>query len=208
MVLASRWCGLPSKSVNSAPRAVTVTTSPSSTKTIRRVSPRIAVTSDAMKFSPSPSPTTMGELFLAATRVSGCWSDMTTNAYAPWTLASARRTAVVRSGAPAASARSMRWANSSVSVSDVIFAPAAVSSARSARWFSMMPLWMTETEPTRCGWAFSSDGRPWVAQRVCPMPIEPGAGSLTSLSSRFDSLPRHRTTRVAPSFQTATPAES
>jgi hypothetical protein len=72
----------------------------------------------------------------------------------------------------------------------------------------MMPLWMTEIAPTLCGWAFSSDGRPWVAQRVWPMPIVPGAGSLVSLSSRFASLPRQRTTRLAPLDQTLTPAES
>jgi hypothetical protein len=72
----------------------------------------------------------------------------------------------------------------------------------------MMPLWMTETAPTLCGWAFSSDGRPWVAHRVWPMPIVPGAGSFCSLSSRLASLPRQRTTRLVPPDQTLTPAES
>ena len=35
-----------------------------------------------------------------------------------------------------------------------------------------MPLWTTTRvpEPSRWGWAFSSVGRPWVAQRVWPMP--------------------------------------
>ena len=37
----------------------------------------------------------------------------------------------------------------------------------------MIPLWMTATEPSadRCGWALRSVGPPWVAHRVCPMPI-------------------------------------
>src|SRR4029079_15887385 len=49
-----------------------------------------------------------------------------------------------------------------------------------------------------CGWAFSSDGRPWVAQRVWPVPILPGACSLPSRSSSPLSLPRHLTTRLSP----------
>src|SRR3989304_5016667 len=38
-----------------------------------------------------------------------------------------------------------------------------------------MPLWTTTREPLQsvCGWAFSSEGRPWVAQRVCPSPTLP-----------------------------------
>jgi len=47
MVLGSRTRGLPSKSVITTPWRVTVTISPSSTKITRRVSDRIAVTSDA-----------------------------------------------------------------------------------------------------------------------------------------------------------------
>ena len=39
----------------------------------------------------------------------------------------------------------------------------------------MMPLWTTTILPvqSRCGWAFSSVGRPWVAQRVWPTPYSP-----------------------------------
>ena len=37
----------------------------------------------------------------------------------------------------------------------------------------MMPLWTTATGPVLCGWAFTSEGRPCVAQRVCPTPTEP-----------------------------------
>ena len=40
----------------------------------------------------------------------------------------------------------------------------------------MMPLWMRTTSPARCGCAFCSDGRPCVAQRVWPMPIDPASG--------------------------------
>ena len=44
-----------------------------------------------------------------------------------------------------------------------------------------MPLWTTTSEPEQsvCGCAFSSDGRPWVAQRVWPMPSVPATGLLT-----------------------------
>ena len=43
-----------------------------------------------------------------------------------------------------------------------------------------MPLWTTTRRPvqSRWGWAFSSVGRPWVAQRVWPMPKVPWMGSL------------------------------
>ena len=38
----------------------------------------------------------------------------------------------------------------------------------------MMPLWIRASlpsSPPRCGWALASVGPPWVAQRVCPMPV-------------------------------------
>ncbi len=75
----------------------------------------------------------------------------------------------------------------------------------------MIPLWMTTIRPlaSRWGWAFSSDGRPCVAQRVCPMPNRPGGGALASFSVRFPSLPSLRATRTSPSSPTtAMPAES
>ena len=37
----------------------------------------------------------------------------------------------------------------------------------------MMPLCTTETWPFMCGCALRSVGRPWVAQRVWPMPVWP-----------------------------------
>src|SRR5213076_3599435 len=38
-----------------------------------------------------------------------------------------------------------------------------------------MPLWTTVSTPVQSGWgwAFVSLGRPWVAQRVCPIPSVP-----------------------------------
>ena len=42
----------------------------------------------------------------------------------------------------------------------------------------MIPLCTTTMRPvqSRCGWAFSSVGRPCVAQRVWPMPYSPSSG--------------------------------
>ena len=39
----------------------------------------------------------------------------------------------------------------------------------------MMPLCTTRNWPVQseCGWAFRVVGLPWVAQRVCPMPVHP-----------------------------------
>ena len=37
----------------------------------------------------------------------------------------------------------------------------------------MMPLCTTATLSVACGWALFSVGLPWVAQRVCPMPVWP-----------------------------------
>ena len=37
----------------------------------------------------------------------------------------------------------------------------------------MMPLWTTATRSVACGCALFSVGLPWVAQRVCPMPVWP-----------------------------------
>ena len=41
----------------------------------------------------------------------------------------------------------------------------------------MMPLCTTATRSVAIGWALRSDGLPWVAQRVWPMPIVPASGS-------------------------------
>jgi len=79
------------------------------------------------------------------------------------------------------------------------------------RKFSMIPLWMTTTRPeaSRWGWAFSSDGRPWVAQRVWPMPVRPAGGPSSRRKARFPSFPSLRVTLTTPSSpRTAIPAES
>ena len=68
----------------------------------------------------------------------------------------------------------------------------ASSSARSSAKFSMMPLCTSATRPVRprCGCALTSLGAPWVAQRVCPMPVvESGSGESAMAFSRLASLP-------------------
>ena len=61
---------------------------------------------------------------------------------------------------------------------------------------------------SRCGWAFSSVGRPCVAQRVWPMPYSPSSGCFASTSSRLESLPALRRISSSPLRTTAMPAES
>jgi len=98
-----------------------------------------------------------------------------------------------------------------VSVSERNRTPLATSSFFSSMKFSMIPLWITTMRPvvSRWGWAFSSDGRPCVAQRVCPSPHDPFSGLAASLSIRFRSFPSLRDTWIEPSSpSTATPAES
>ena len=74
----------------------------------------------------------------------------------------------------------------------------------------MMPLWTTTRRPvqSRCGWAFSSVGRPCVAQRVWPRPKAPSIGSALMASSSRESLPALRRSSISPSRTTAMPAES
>ena len=75
----------------------------------------------------------------------------------------------------------------------------------------MIPLWTTTMRPWQswCGCAFSSLGRPWVAQRVWPMP-EAAAERLgaQAVDSRLPSLPTERRRSRLPSLTTAMPAES
>ncbi len=75
----------------------------------------------------------------------------------------------------------------------------------------MMPLWTTATLPSasRCGWAFTSDGAPWVAQRVWAMPVVPLKRAGT-LASRSRTRPLALTVFRVPVFGevTAMPAES
>ena len=62
----------------------------------------------------------------------------------------------------------------------------------------MMPLCTTASCSVACGWALFSVGRPWVAQRVWPMPMVPCSGSLASRVSRLRSLPSARRRVSAP----------
>src|SRR5580704_3171493 len=75
----------------------------------------------------------------------------------------------------------------------------------------MIPLCTTTISPlqSRCGCAFSSVGRPCVAQRVWPIPYTPSSGVMRIDSSRLRSLPGERRTSSLPfSPTTAMPAES
>ncbi|CAM5226634.1 hypothetical protein SFUMM280S_06648 [Streptomyces fumanus] len=69
----------------------------------------------------------------------------------------------------------MRWVRTSVSVSERNSTPSASSLRRSSAALSMMPLCTTATlwSADRCGWALTSEGAPWVAQRVWAMPVVP-----------------------------------
>src|SRR5690606_39721862 len=79
-----------------------------------------------------------------------------------------------------------RWVATSVSVSEENRTPSASSSPRSCPKFSMMPLWMSATRPSAETWgcALRSEGTPWVAQRVCPMPQERSEEHTSELQSR------------------------
>ena len=74
-----------------------------------------------------------------------------------------------------------------------------------------MPLWTATTvmSSLQCGWAFSSEGTPWVAQRVCPMPQVPDS-ALPELirPARAFSRPFALTTFTSSPSRTASPAES
>ena len=66
------------------------------------------------------------------------------------------------------------------------------------------------TRGVECGWLFTSLGSPWVAHRVCPMPQELSAQGLYGqfAGAGHSSLPLLLTTRMPPSWASATPAES
>ena len=77
--------------------------------------------------------------------------------------------------------------------------------------FSMMPLCTSATRPDRprCGCALTSLGAPWVAQRVCPMPVvESGSGESATAFSRFASFPARLRQAIEPPSTSAIPAES
>src|SRR5699024_7909714 len=100
-----------------------------------RVCSMKAATSEARKCSPSPTPTTSGELRRAATTASGAAASTATRVNAPSSRGATARIAVVRS-APAATSRASRCTTISVSVSAAGVTPSAASSSRRAAQFS------------------------------------------------------------------------
>ncbi len=75
----------------------------------------------------------------------------------------------------------------------------------------MIPLCTTATRPfwPRWGWALVSLGAPWVAQRVCPMPVVDGGSGVSSMDfSRLASLPARLSETIEPLSTRAMPAES
>jgi hypothetical protein len=71
-----------------------------------------------------------------------------------------------------------------------------------------MPLWTTAISfMETCGCALGSVTPPWVAQRVCAMPMMPLRFSERAAFSISTTRPTRRTRRMPPS-STAMPAES
>ena len=155
-------------------------------------------------------PTTSGEFRRAATTQDGSWASTATSVNAPCSWRHTFCMAVVRS-APPASSFSSRCAATSVSVSETSSCPLSSSSARSTSKFSMIPLCTSARRPERprCGWALTSLGAPWVAQRVCPMPVVEAASGVSAIAfSRLASLPARLSEEIVPPTTTAMPAES
>ena len=73
-----------------------------------------------------------------------------------------------------------------------------------------MPLWTRASVMllSVCGCALMSEGSPWVAQRVWPMPLLPETGECSSRSLRFSMRPFDLRREICPPSQTASPAES
>ena len=110
--------GLPSRSVISTDVGVIVTTSSWPSSIAFLVNSIKAATSDAMKFSPSPKPTTRGEFRRTPTITSGASAWIANKVNDPRRALTASRIAAVKS--PLCSFRKSlsRWATDSVSVSD------------------------------------------------------------------------------------------
>jgi len=125
----------------------------------------------------------------------------------PTTLFSAMRTAS-SSVSVSFTARAIRWAITSVSVSLTKDTPSASRRCRRSSAFSMMPLCTTamRSAASRWGCALMSLGSPCVAQRVCPMPVVPlkRAGTVAARSATRPLVLR----TLMPLFATAIPAES
>ena len=165
--------GLPSKSVTSTPSRVIVTTWSWPSSRASRVCSMKAATSEARKFSPSPRPTTSGRVAAGGDHPVGVLRvdrDQRERAVQP------AAHLLHRLGERAAlRERGLEQVRGDLGVGlgeQVVRRPRS-SSARSAAKFSMIPLCTSATRPAapRCGWALRSLGAPWVAHRVCPMPV-------------------------------------
>lgn len=210
--------GRPSKPVTLTPSRRSSTTWSWPSSIADRVWAMNAETSEARKASPSPTPTTSGEFRRAPTTTSGASACTATSVNAPSRRRHTNRIASARSS-HAENSSASRCATTSVSVSEASSCPRSANSARSSAKFSMMPLCTTATRPalSRCGWALASVGPPCVAQRVCPIPVDPvGSGRPTNSFSRLTSFPaffaaaspRPPTRRRPPSRTPGTPAAS
>jgi hypothetical protein len=73
----------------------------------------------------------------------------------------------------------------------------------------MIPLRTTEKRSSQpvSGCAFRSEGRPWVAQRVCPTPVVADESSSAETARSSASLPTARISSTSPSISDS-PAES
>ena len=138
--------GRPKKSVTATPERVIVTTWSCPSSSASRVYSMNAATSEPRKFSPSPSPTTSGELRRAATTREGSWASTATSVNAPSSCWQTRCIAAVRSMSDS-SCSSSSCAATSVSVSETRVWSSASSRARSSAKFSMIPLCTSATRP-------------------------------------------------------------
>ena len=147
-------------------------------------------TSEPRKFSPSPRPTTSGELRRAATTTSG-WSAWTASSVkAPSRRWQASSMAFVRPPSETSPAqrvpeniRQQRGSDLGVGLGQKL-TPLSISSSLSSAKFSIMPLWIRASLPpsARCGCALRSVGPPWVAHRVCPIPVAVAGNGCSSSS--------------------------
>ncbi len=108
----------------------------------------------------------------------------------------------------------------SASVCDVKTAPMSTSRRLSSTKFSTIPLTTTWTRScvSVCGWALASLTRPWVAQRVWPIPVvaareatatpPPSSRCAATALTRFDRFPTARTESISSPTITEMPAES
>ena len=113
-------------------------------------------------------------------RVDGSWASTATRVNAPSSCWQTRCIATVRS-TPDSSCSSSSWAATSVSVSETRVWSSASSSGAELGEVLDDPV-VHQRHPAgvarACGWALTSLGAPWVAQRVCPMPVvDAGSGA-------------------------------